>query len=426
MLNYVKEENYIRSLRKKAELLVCESKNNLENLTAQEIKSLVDELQLHKIELKMQNDELRRANNEVEISKKHYLELYDNAPVGYMILDSNYVIIQTNLTALKLFEIDSKNILNEKIQKFIYKDDQDIFYMFHKELTKSEGKYDCQLRLLKGDGSDFWAYMKASLEKNELGEYIFKVIIEDITQRKELEDELKVKNNIMLSQARQAALGEMIGNIAHQWRQPLNSIGAVMMKLELKCDDDGLCADDIEDAIYKTNSIITLMSRTIDDFRNFFSPNKEKHHFKIRKSIESIKALMLPLLYPNDIDLVVSGDQDIEIFGYSNELEQVLLNLVSNAKDAIIVNKIENGIINIDIKKENYNLNIVVKDNANGISENIIQKVFDPYFTTKFKSQGTGIGLHMSKMIIENNMNGDLSVKNHQNGALFSITIPIN
>ena len=238
--------------------------------------------------------------------------------------------------------------------------------------------------------------------------------------------ELQKKDALIFQQSKLAAIGEMIGNIAHQWRQPLNSIGVTMMKLELKSESGDLTKEIVSDIITNTNSIIAHMSKTIDDFRNFFSPNKSKDIFLIRDNIQSILSLMIPQLHNHGIEIEVSGDQDIEVYGYENELKQVLINIVSNAKDAIINNKsVDNGLIKIDIVTKNHNLVLSISDNAGGVPQDIINRIFEPYFTTKFKSQGTGLGLYMSKVIIEKNMKGMLSIENDEFGAIFSITIPL-
>jgi len=238
--------------------------------------------------------------------------------------------------------------------------------------------------------------------------------------------ELQKKDALIFQQSKLAAIGEMIGNIAHQWRQPLNSIGVTMMKLELNSDNDNLTKEMVSDTIDKTNSIVSHMSKTIDDFRNFFSPTKSKSEFLIRDNIESILSLIIPQLTVHNISINIIGNRDIKVFGYENELKQVLINIVSNAKDAIVNNNIdEDGLIKIDIVSDEENLTINISDNAGGIPSTIKDKIFDPYFTTKFKSQGTGLGLYMSKIIIEKNMKGSLAVHNDNDGAVFKIQIPI-
>ncbi len=238
--------------------------------------------------------------------------------------------------------------------------------------------------------------------------------------------ELQKKDALIFQQSKLAAIGEMIGNIAHQWRQPLNSIGVTMMKLEFNSENDKLTKENVSDIVENTNSIISHMSKTIDDFRNFFLPNKAKVTFLVRDNIQSILALMIPQLHQHCIEIKVNGNQEIEVFGYENELKQVLINIVSNAKDAIVNNKdVQDGLIKLDISTDNEQLILSISDNGGGIPTDIINKIFEPYFTTKFKSQGTGLGLYMSKVIIEKNMKGTLSVENDEYGAVFILTIPL-
>ncbi|MEA3499313.1 MAG: hybrid sensor histidine kinase/response regulator [Campylobacterota bacterium] len=252
-------------------------------------------------------------------------------------------------------------------------------------------------------------------------------IIERVLKPIFYQKELQKKDALIFQQAKLAAIGEMIGNIAHQWRQPLNSIGVTMMKLEFNNENDTLTKEIVSDSIDKTNSIIGHMSKTIDDFRNFFSPTKEKKEFLIRDNIQSMLSLVLPQLANHNIDITVNGDRDIKIFGYENELKQVLINIVSNAKDAIVNSCMEfDGVIKIDIETKTNNLIVNISDNAGGIPIEVFDKVFEPYFTTKFKSQGTGLGLYMSKVIIEKNMKGTLTVHNNEEGAIFTIILPLS
>ncbi len=238
--------------------------------------------------------------------------------------------------------------------------------------------------------------------------------------------ELHKKDTLIFQQSKLAAIGEMIGNIAHQWRQPLNSIGVTMMKLEFNNENNNLTKESITEVINNTNEIVSHMSKTIDDFRNSFLPNKEKIKFKIKDSIHNILTLMTPQLTTHNVDIKVTGDPNISFFGYKNELKQVLINIISNAKDAIINNKnISNGLIQINIQVEQNNILITVQDNAGGVPKELIHKIFEPYFTTKFKSQGTGLGLYMSKVIIEKNMDGHIYVENITDGAIFYINLPL-
>lgn len=249
-------------------------------------------------------------------------------------------------------------------------------------------------------------------------------------QTKQLQEELKKnrqKDVLLQQQARLAALGEMIGNIAHQWRQPLSVITTTISGLKLKDDCGLLQKDDIKD----TNEVILqsadFLTQTIDTFRNFFQKDQEKKSFFINDAILETVDILKATYRNYYIDLKLDLQEHVEYFGSKNLLSQVILNLLSNAKDALISQNIENKKVMIILKKMDDNIVIEILDNAKGIPKEIKQKIFDPYFTTKHKSQGTGLGLYMSRGILQNHFNGNLDITNKQNslyeGACFKITI---
>ncbi len=160
------------------------------------------------------------------------------------------------------------------------------------------------------------------------------------------------------------------------------------------------------------------MSRTIDDFRNFFRIDKNRENFKVKDATKSVIIMLSAQLKSNGITININGDEFL-YNGLKREYQQVILNIINNAKDVLIYNKIENPMINIELNSNK----IIISDNAGGIPKNIIDRVFEPYFTTKEQGKGTGMGLYMSKMIIEDNMNGELSVVNSDNGAIFMIKL---
>ncbi|CAA6806178.1 MAG: Putative two-component sensor histidine kinase [uncultured Sulfurovum sp.] len=267
----------------------------------------------------------------------------------------------------------------------------------------------------------FRATMKAvSLEKNKEE---FVITLSDITQ---LEHEMQKniqQERILQQQAKMASMGEMIGNIAHQWRQPLNTLSTLNTLLFLNYEEnDSLSPKQMEDFKKRSNFLIQKMSTTIDDFRNFFLPKaKNKSSFKLKSAIEQTIGFMQDTYIEHHIQLVQDINSEIHITSYQNELEQVLLNLFNNAKDAHISNKTINPKVIVRLIKEGSHSSITIEDNAGGIDPKIIDKVFEPYFSTKFENQGTGIGLYMSKMIIEESIEGQLTIENHNEGVLATI-----
>ena len=260
------------------------------------------------------------------------------------------------------------------------------------------------------------------------------MITSDITDEIEYQDklekqiELEVSKRtkqyeIMCHQSRLAAMGEMIDSIAHQWRQPLNSLGIIVQSLRhissQKNIDNTLLQEIESDIMNKIN----YMSQTIDDFSTFFRINKDKEQFDILISIEDAIRLILVQLNNHNIKIEIEKKdiRNFEIFGFSNEFRQVILNLIHNAMMQIVSKNIVDGKIKIEIKDINNNIQIDVIDNAEGVKKEDMPKIFDPYFSTKEK--GSGIGLYMSKVIIENHMNGILKVRNIKDGAKFTIML---
>ncbi len=236
----------------------------------------------------------------------------------------------------------------------------------------------------------------------------------------EARNKIKEQQAIMIEQQKLASMGEMIGNIAHQWRQPLNALGLVLQNIKKAYERDRLDEAYIEKSVNKGKMLINKMSSTIDDFRNLIKSKKLKENFYIKDVIKDVLEMVEASLKNHNIEIEVNCDENLKTYSYPNELFQVLVNLVNNSKDAFIENN-KSGIISIDCYEKENNIFISVTDTAGGIPFEP-NKVFEPYFTTK--DNGTGIGLYMSKMIIDQDMNGLLSVENVEDGAKFTIKLP--
>lgn len=234
------------------------------------------------------------------------------------------------------------------------------------------------------------------------------------------------KDSLLFQQAKLAAMGEMIGNIAHQWRQPLNIISMLFQKAHRMHTSGTLDQKAMTNMLNQAMDTINHMSQTIDDFRGHFEPNKEKVDYSLCNVVESTIALVEPSFNLANITLEISSKLDLELFGFPEDLKQILLNLINNAKDAILSNNVVNGAIRLEIATSDDNALIRVHDNGGGVSPEFVDKIFEPYFTTKHKAQGTGIGLYMSKRITEERLGGHITVSNDDTGALFTIAIPIH
>lgn len=237
--------------------------------------------------------------------------------------------------------------------------------------------------------------------------------------------DIRRKDQLLMQQSRQAAMGEMIGNIAHQWRQPLNTLGLIVQELPITYGSEHFTKEALGANVKKAMGLIAHMSKTINDFSNFFRPEKEKSPFNVNQTVTRTLSLVEPTLENLKIHTQLIERDVVETIGYSNEYSQVLLNILTNSRDAFEARKVETErVITITIFKEGDRSVVTVADNAGGIEEEVLEKIFDPYFTTKGPDKGTGIGLYMSKTIIEKSMGGGLSARNTATGAEFRIEVP--
>ncbi len=236
-------------------------------------------------------------------------------------------------------------------------------------------------------------------------------------------DERTRQEQLLIQQSKLAAMGNMIGNIAHQWRQPLGEINAILMIIQVRQHFDDFTEEFLTEKIDECNRITAYMSNTISDFQNFFKPSKDKEIFEINDACERASSILQASLRYHSIHFSLVAEEEIKVLGYPNEFAQALLNILSNAKDVLTDRQIENPFIHMSVKNGDKYTLIKIEDNGGGIAPEHIERIFEPYFTTKHAKQGTGIGLYMTKMIIENNMNGIVTVSNTEHGALFTIKI---
>jgi len=245
----------------------------------------------------------------------------------------------------------------------------------------------------------------------------------ETTERLKIMVELRKKEQMLLQQSRLAAMGEMINNIAHQWRQPLNTLGLLVQKLPLIYDSVGIDRDYLEENTAKSMRLIQHMSQTINDFRDFFRSDKEIVTFSLDTVVRQAVAFIDQTFSDLKIKIDLDTEENVKVRGYPNEFAQALLNILMNARDALVWNNTADARIVLRTFEDNGWSVVTVTDNAGGIPEKIIDRVFDPYFTTKGPDKGTGLGLFMSKTIIEKNMTGRLTVRNNGNGAEFRIEV---
>ncbi|WP_295052458.1 hybrid sensor histidine kinase/response regulator [Sulfuricurvum sp.] len=345
---------------------------------------------------------------------------------------SSYAIVYVDLTLSDIsgIELITKLRNQDKYQKFIiFVDENDIntmlklyelgiiFFIFKPLISKYflQVTYDV-IRILLPD-----QYVEEQVRE-------FHKRLSDITE------ENKLQCNLLMQQTKLTQTGEMLSMIAHQWRQPLSVITAIIATTRTKMDldiykrasDPYLAIEaDLGNAFVRIEESADFLSKTVNDFRNFYRPTNKTNTFCVAELINSVCRMVIPEKHYLDIDLELDTDTNIIITNFENELKQVLINIINNAKDAFIEKNIDKPKLRIMLQKKRESIFINITDNAQGIPYSIMEKIFLPYFSTKNEKNGTGIGLHMAKTIIERHIGGTLNVMNDElyGGANFCIEI---
>ncbi|MGB9082595.1 MAG: ATP-binding protein [Desulfuromonadaceae bacterium] len=413
--------------------------------TEEGLQRLVHELEVHKIELEMQNAELRQARDEVENALEKYTDLYDFAPVGYFTLDRSGDITAVNLCGARILGIERSRLLGRRFGLHVADEARPHFTAFLEKVFARQSAESCELKLAPTAHPPLIVQVEALVCASG-GEC--RVAVIDITgrrhaeeglseKREELEelnkslegriagavDELRQKDQLLILQERLAIIGEMINNIAHQWRQPLNTLGLIIQKLPIFYGTAEFSRRFLDENTDLAMKLITQMSRTIDDFRDFFRSDKELVTFSVNGVIKHMITLIEMSFLNQRIRIDYHAEGEPMVAGYPNEYAQVLLNVLMNARDVLVGENVGEPLISIRAFTEGGRTVVTITDNGGGIADGIIDRIFDPYFTTKGPDNGTGIGLFMSKTIIDKNMGGRLTVRNAGNGAVFRIEV---
>ena len=358
------------------------------------------------------------------------------------LLGKNHNIVRDPTVAASKFKLLWQTIKAKKIYKSTVKNrakDGSTFYVNTTVIPILDEKGDIEEFIAIRYDVTQEVFYKESLEKKERELEVLNVELEKRVDEKtkalkkltetleaRVKEEIKKneeKQKVMFWQSRFASLGEMLANIAHQWRQPLTELNLTLFSLKKAALDAN--EKELESLYGESKELIQNMSNTIEDFSNFFKPDKQKQYFILRESIEEA-LLILKRVLKKDMIQVKTSYEDVRVLGITNEFTQVIVNLLKNARDAFVKNGVLIREITIEVyQKENRAL-IVVEDNAGGIKEKERYKIFEPYFTTKHTSQGTGLGLFMSKMICEKGFNGSLDVSSKKGTSTFIITIPLD
>jgi PAS domain S-box-containing protein len=415
--------------------------------------------------------EQKQAQEQLRESEEKFRSIFDNANDGILIANvATRKFFTANRTLCRMLGYNTEEITGLGIADIHPANDlHHVLDEFEKQM-RGEKMIAEDLPVMKKDGSVFYADIGAAtimLGGEQYGIGIFR----DITERKKAEQALREKTRqledltknleqrvaeeiavrtkneqMLVQQSKLAAMGEMLGAIAHQWRQPLNVVGLIVQNLEERYAKSSLDRDYMEQMVKKAMAQIMRMSKTIDDFRNFYKPDRGKTIFDAMRAVGDVLSLVSAQLAADHIayrltchthgksaekenDIVLCDEKNIE--GYRNEFEHVVLNLVNNARDAIIEKRgrggmgaSEKGLLSFDFYNIDGKVVLKMSDNGGGIPPRALNKIFDPYFTTKEPTKGTGLGLYMSKIIVEEHMQGKLRGSNDGQGAVFIIELP--
>ena len=366
----------------------------------------------------------------------------DGKIVIFKLINNDKLSVQYISNSIKSFGYNKKEfeLNNLSLINIVYKDDIDkVQVAINAALKNDLENFTVVCRILNAANEIRWISSRIILIKNHSGEVShFYGYINDITKIKVSQEELKLKvedevtknrekDRILIQQSKLASMGEMIGNIAHQWRQPLNNVSLILQFLRDNYKNETVSNEQLDKFMNKANTHIEYMSETIDDFKNFYKPSKMQNKFCVKESIDTL-LYMVKNQYESQNIKIQYESNEIIITNYENELKQSILNILNNAKDALLSKKESNdfeALIKISLKKENDKLKIEISNNGGSIDDDVIDRIFEPYFSTKFEHQGTGIGLYMTKSIIQNNMKGRIEVQNIEDGVNFIITLSI-
>jgi PAS domain S-box-containing protein len=371
------------------------------------------------IKLKFQDfyEMLNKKDKLIDLQSKFFI----NAHEGIVITDKENKIIDFNIAFEKVTGYTKSELLGKSPSLLKSGEHNDFFYKEIWHQLNQKGFYKGELINKKKDGKKYIQNVSIFVIKNELNDVTnYCALVQDITNEKK-------RDRIIEEQIKMSSMGEMIGNIAHQWRQPLSVITTSATGLQLM-KEHGVLDDEIFfKNLNQIENTAQYLSKTIDTFKNFLKDKKEYKEDILQNRINNALTIVSATLTNNFIELRNNIDkiEPLKVKIITGELEQVIINVINNAKDAILEKKIKNPWIEIDLKQLNDFAILTIEDNGMGIPEDILPKIFEVYFTTKSEDKGTGLGLHMSFKIITESLNGNIYAKNTQNGAMFTIELPI-
>lgn len=410
------------------------SQNNLTGISPKSLAVLIHDIIAHQIELKTQNDELRRIQLELENTRNRYADLYDFSPVGYFTLTEKGIIDEANLTIASMFGVERSTLIGMPVSSFISREDQDIFYKHQRSLLERESSRSCELRILKRDGNEFYASFECMVVKETSGDLKkIKVAVIDINERKQTETERKELESQLRQAVKMQALVTLAGGIAHEFN---NVLGIILGNTELAMDDIPKWSP----ARIKLEDVRTAGLRARDIVRQLLSfvrkTEPERKPIKINPTVVGGLELMRSSI-PSGIEIRKNIQKESEtILADPSQINMVIVNLITNAVHAMekncgVLQLSLNHVVLDETMARRHGLSpgpyvkLVVSDTGHGIDPKIKDRIFDPYFTTKGIGKGSGMGLAVVHGIVKSH-DGAISVDSEfEKGTAFNIYFPV-
>ncbi|MBB1487864.1 sensor histidine kinase [Oceanospirillum sediminis] len=398
--------------------------------------------------VRQRTQELEEQEYAQHLTLSRLRAIYQNSGLAILFTKLDGSVVEYNEQFPQMLGYDAESFNCQHINDFSSDTDVQTQTEYLRQIAEREiTHFSIRKKLCRQDQSDIHVLFYFSVMMTDNDEPLAIGILQDISREVTLEENAQEKEQLLIQQSKMAAMGEMLGAIAHQWRQPLTAIGVLLLNLKDTYQHHQLTPEYMDKQVRQAYSHLNFLSETIDDFRNFFAPAKTPAPFCIiRATLSAIKMtqvqlnncgidLAIRLVDHEDIVLLeapelLAPERQLQVMGFKNEFIQVVINLINNAKDAVVERQdteAHQGRISISIirDKNHQKALVIVEDNGSGISEQIIDRIFEPYFTTKPEGKGTGIGLYMSKIIIEKNMTGKLEAHGFPNGTALTISLPL-
>lgn len=381
---------------------------------------------LEKLEQKITQEIAHRMENE-----NFYGKIFQTANLGICLTDKEGRFVAVNPAYCKIYGYSEAELIGQPFTMVVPEDKRALLETLHREFIEKKGiEVGAEWEVVRKDGHTITIYATAGILENIVGGPYKITTISDISELIEARKLQKQQEALLIQQSKLAAMGEMLGHIAHQWRQPLNVINCTCLDIGLKKEMGVLNNAMLSESLLSIENVTDQMSQTINDFMDFYKPNKTRSRFLVHEVVWSAHKIIDAQLKNNKIQFNVHMDENLELFGPFGELQQVMLNLFSNAKDAFAKGVKKEKKLCVVARRTGDEVIVCVEDNAGGIDEAMHEKIFEPYITTKSETGGTGIGLYMCMMIMSGSFGGSIKVENIFSdeeciGARFVLKFPL-